>query len=208
MSHLMIIGGTGMLRGVALAFVERGWTVSVVGRRTGPLTQLAEQAAGARGTIVPLAADYTQPASFTAHLRAAVGEHGVPTVVVAWIHDTAPEAPLLVAQEMVAAADGRPIDFVHVLSRLRTDDPRDRSVPAPCPDEETLRDLPGLIYRRAVLGWIVEPTGSRWLTDQEIAEGVIRAVDSDAGLTRIGQTEPLESNPSHVDAGQDGPGHD
>lgn len=201
--HLMVIGGSGMLRGVALEFAGRGWTVSVIGRRAKVLAALAEEAAALTGRIVPLPADYTDAALLTGQIRERCNELGAPTVAIAWIHTTAPDAPRLTARELVAAAGGRPVEFIHVLSRLRTPDPRDRSVPIPSPDEAELRALPGLTYRQAILGWIVEMTGSssgsRWLTNDEIATGVIAAIDSGAMITPIGQTEPIESSPASRD---------
>jgi hypothetical protein len=195
MPHLMVVGGTGMLRGVALEFARRGWTVSVVGRRNTVLAKLAAQADTLPGRVLPLPADYTDPAPFASAIRERRDEVGAPSVVAAWIHVTAPDAPRLLAHELVAASGNAPVDFLHVLTRLRTADPRDRSVPIPFPGEADLRALPGLTYRQAVLGWIVEPSGSRWLTDDEIAGGVIAAIDSGTAITAIGQTDPIESSP-------------
>jgi NAD(P)-dependent dehydrogenase (short-subunit alcohol dehydrogenase family) len=196
MPHLMVIGGSGMLRGVVLEFAGRGWDVSVVGRRAAPLAELAGAAAGLPGRIVPLRTDYSCLEPFVAALRERCVELGSPSVIVAWIHKTAPDAPRRAAEELVAASDGGTIDFLHVLSRLRTRDPRDLSVPSPHPDHGALADLPGVSYRRAVLGWIVEPSGPRWLTHREIAAGVIDALDSGAAVTPIGQVEPIESSPA------------
>lgn len=196
--HLLVVGGTGMLRGVAVEFARRGWTVSVVGRRAAALEAPAAEADALPGAIVPLAADYTETDALCASIRQRCSALGAPSVAVAWIHMTAPDAPRRIARELVAAAGEAPVVFVHVLSRLRTRDPRDRSVPIPCPDEAQLRRADGLSYRQAVLGWVVEPSGPRWLTDDEISAGVIDAIDSGTEVTLIGQTEPVESSPGHA----------
>jgi len=185
-----------MLRGVALEFARRGWDVSVVGRRARRLAALTTEAEGMAGRVVPLATDYTRAEEFLGHVRARCTELGAPEVTVAWIHKTAPEAPLRVAQEIARSADGAAVDYVHVLSRLRTPDARDRTVPNPTPDEADLRALPTLTYRKAILGWVVEGSRSRWLTDDEIAGGVIGAIDTGAPITPIGQIDPLDSNPT------------
>ena len=57
---------------------------------------------------------------------------------------------------------------------------------------------PSLAYRQVILGWIVESDGTRWLTNDEIARGVIDTLDADASFRSIGQIEPLESNPEHA----------
>jgi hypothetical protein len=38
-------------------------------------------------------------------------------------------------------------------------------------------------------------SGSRWLTNQEISAGVIRAVDGDAPLSMVGVVEPWSARP-------------
>ncbi len=108
---------------------------------------------------------------------------------------TASKAPLLAARTLLAVAGDTPVDFVHVLTRLRTPDPRDRSQTLPARGDAELRNLPGLTYRQVVLGWMIEPSGSRWLTNEEIAEGVVGVIDSGVAIGTIGQTEPIESNP-------------
>ncbi len=53
----------------------------------------------------------------------------------------------------------------------------------------------GVQYRQAILGWVIEPAGSRWLTKQEISAGVIKAIDGDAEITAIGQIDPIDQCP-------------
>ena len=49
--------------------------------------------------------------------------------------------------------------------------------------------------RQVILGFEVEPAGSRWLTNAEISNGVLEAVRTDAPLTIIGQTKPWSARP-------------
>ncbi|WP_180956540.1 hypothetical protein [Bacillus canaveralius] len=41
--HILIIGGTGMLKGTVEYFLNRGDTVSVVARNTSKITELSER---------------------------------------------------------------------------------------------------------------------------------------------------------------------
>ena len=49
---------------------------------------------------------------------------------------------------------------------------------------------PSCAYRQIVLGFVLEGEGARWLTHDEISEGVLKAIDEDAGLSTIGVTRP------------------
>ena len=53
----------------------------------------------------------------------------------------------------------------------------------------------GVRYRRVVLGFVVEGTRSRWLTDDEISAGVVRALESGEDRTLVGVLEPRAMRP-------------
>nr|QQZ48808.1 hypothetical protein JKL49_15675 [Phenylobacterium glaciei] len=53
----------------------------------------------------------------------------------------------------------------------------------------------GCELRQVVLGFKVEEAGSRWLTHDEISDGVLEAARADRLLTIIGQTEPWSAKP-------------
>ena len=170
--------------------------MSVVARRREALEALARDALGGPGRVVPLPADYAQGEALVEAIRTRCDEAGPTSAAAAWIHSTAPDAALRAARALAAAAAPGTVDFVHVLSRVRTADPRAFSVRAPAPEEAALLAVPGVRYRRAILGWVLEPRGPRWLSDEEIAAGVIGALDSGAPLTAIGRVDPVESSPS------------
>ena len=58
---------------------------------------------------------------------------------------------------------------------------------------EWLADYPNIQYRQVILGFVVEPGGSRWLTHQEISTGVMAAVRRDAPYYVVGTVEPCRS---------------
>src|ERR1700682_5438328 len=74
--------GTGIGRAVALALAGDGYSVALVGRRQGPLEEVAGEIAAAGGAASVVAADVSVPAGATAaaeHAREALG--GIDVVV-------------------------------------------------------------------------------------------------------------------------------
>ncbi len=177
MSHALVIGGTGMLRGVCLTLARRGWTVSVVARRHAGLSALAAEAED--GRINPLPVDYRDGPELAARIRAAVAAQGRVRLAVCWIHSVAPEAPGLVAA--MIADERAPVPCFHVLGTAA-----DRSDPA---------SIAGILYRRITLGFVVEAGASRWLTNDEIARGVMDAIDRGAARSIVGAVEPRSARP-------------
>ncbi|NLG69565.1 MAG: hypothetical protein GX496_08420 [Firmicutes bacterium] len=50
-------------------------------------------------------------------------------------------------------------------------------------------------YREVILGFVVEPSGSRWLTHDGISPGVLEAIDRDAPRWIVGTVEPWSARP-------------
>jgi NAD(P)-dependent dehydrogenase (short-subunit alcohol dehydrogenase family) len=175
--HALVIGGTGMLRGVCVELARRGWTVSVVARRHGPLGLLAREAPG----VVALPADYREAQELAARVRASVQAHRPVTLVLAWVRSDAAGALELIA-ELVGACR-----FVHVVGSAGAD-------PSGVRDEEVAR-MQGVDYRRVVLGFVPEEGSSRWLTDEEICAGVLRAVDGEESESVVGVVRPWDKRP-------------
>lgn len=186
--HALVIGGTGMLRDLSLALAGQGRTVSVVARHQEGLAGLERAAAGGRGRIHPIALDYRNTAALTEALAGAIASSGRVDLAVAWIHGTAPEAPLAVARAV--ASPDRPVHYFHVLGSAAADpsrlDPGRRA---------GFEAIPGLIYHEVILGFVLTPHGSRWLTNQEISTGVLRALDAGEPRYIVGTVEPWSARP-------------
>lgn len=52
------------------------------------------------------------------------------------------------------------------------------------------------LYHRIILGFILEDTYGRWLTHQEISDGVINGIESNCNEWIVGQIEPWELRPN------------
>ena len=193
MTHALVIGGTGMLRGVALSLASAADTVSIIARTPARLRALAREARslGKRAAINPIAVDYARGGGddLARALRTLANDSGPVTLAVAWIHSTAPDALPAAARALAAAG---PVRLFHIVGSTDA-----RPVPT---NAAAARELPSIRYRRITLGFVPGPVGgggpSRWLTDDEITTGVLRAIELDAPDTTIGATTPWSARPS------------
>ena len=173
-SHILVVGGTGMLSGLCEALIGDGGRLSLVSRR-------ASRVAGPDG----FDCDDYDPHAFTAALDAAVARSGPIELAVAWFHDAGIAAPRLLAERV----RGR----LFLVLGSATADPAhpDRLEQA----RRLAEGLPDCAVRLVVLGFQMEPGGARWLTDAEISEGALQAVRSDRSLSVVGRVEPWPARP-------------
>ena len=186
--HAIVVGGTGMLRAATLGIAARGFAVSVVARNARRLGALAAEAASRGGVVRPVCVDYRYADAFAFGLETAVREAGPPSLAVVWAHSVAPDAPIAVAQAIADA--GARADFFHVLGSAIAD--------PSMPDDgraAAFAEFPALAYHEIILGFVLGTTTSRWLNEEEISAGVLRAVDSGARQTVVGVVEPWEARP-------------
>ena len=170
-----------MLLGVTEHLARAFDRVTVVARGRRRLQAL--EAAGA-GVIEGCALDYREDGALRSALARAVAAHGPPELAVCWIHSTAPDAPWTVA------AVCRPRRYVHVLGSAALDPAR--------PDDgrrARFEALDGLVYTEVVLGFVHDGRHARWLTNDEIAQGVIAAIEDAAPRSVVGTVEPWSARP-------------
>ena len=55
--------------------------------------------------------------------------------------------------------------------------------------------LPGIIYHQVILGFMRTSSGSRWLRNAEISQGVLGAIASKKPLSIVGTIEPWDERP-------------
>lgn len=173
----LVVGGTGMLAGVVEGLAARGWSVAVVARSRARLDALA-----GHPIISAHPVDYGDPEAFESVVRGVLPID----LAVAWIHSTAPEAPMQLAR-LVANVE-RPVQLHHVLGSAAGRAPASSMA-------ARLASIPGIRYRQIVLGYVREQDGSRWLTHKEIAAGVLEAIDSGASRSVVGRLEPWSEQP-------------
>jgi hypothetical protein len=184
MTHALVIGGTGMLRGASLELARSFQTVSVVARSESDLLKMHAE----NSRIFPLCLDYTQSGKLLDAINNSVALNGAITLVICWVHDTAPEAPFMVAE--LINTNKHACEFYHVLGSADGEPGSE----AAC-ESAKFNSLPFVSYRQVVLGFIIEGTYSRWLSNDEISSGTIHAVRSKAPHSIVGVVRPWNKRP-------------
>jgi len=179
--HALVVGGTGMLAGAVRGLVQRGWRVSVLARRASAFAMRQDGVTG-------YDCNYNDTDALIATLNRARDGEGPIALSVGWFHTLGP-APMLTTRTGSAEAPGR---FFHVLGSAMADPEHpDRLAKA----AESAKDAAFCLYRQVLLGFVVEGGAARWLTNDEISAGVLRAIDDDAPFSAIGVTEPWSLRP-------------
>ena len=174
-SHVLVVGGSGMLAGLARALCGHAAKVSVLARNEKRIRAISD-------VLEPIACDYNDGVA----LSEALSQIEAPDLIVVWIHGRAPHARRALAESVLA--EGR---FVQVLGSAHGDPAhRERLVEM----EKTVEGLP-IDYQAVVLGFVVEKNKSRWLTNAEICAGILAAIESEAPVSIVGSVEPWSAKP-------------
>lgn len=179
-----------MLRNACLDLVSQGWTVSAIARHHSGLSSLRQEAAARSGrpdALNPIPVDYSDIASLALGIRAAAIAKGPFSLAICWTHSTAPMAPHVIAD--VVSSPASPCLYIHLVGCEVADPTRVDS------DRDELSSYPGIAYRRAILGFVIEPEGSRWLTHREICDGVAVAIKNPDREQVVGAVTPWAAHP-------------
>lgn len=166
---VLVVGGTGMLWGTCLGLKELGHQVYALSR------QSHHDYLG----IHPILVNYKD----LVQLEAALEPHEPFDMAVVWIHSDAVQAPYVVAKYV----DG---PYFHVLSSQAADPSEIVN-----PKRRLHFEGVGSDYREVILGFVAEQWGSRWLEHEEIAEGVLQAIQQDAKQYVVGTVRPWSARP-------------
>lgn len=180
MKHALVIGGSGMLAKVSSWLADHYEKVSVVGRNQHKLNQLVRRSK----KIVPISVDYYDQDQFRREIRHAIESDGSFEVVVAWIHSQEKLIIDIVSDE-IQSVSNYPWSLYHVLSSSSN-------------LEEILVELDVsdiCDYHQIQLGFVIENNRSRWLTHEEISDGVIYAIQSRAKKHLVGTLTPWSQRP-------------
>jgi len=174
-SHALIIGGTGMLAGVCLHLAREGYSVSVIARTLSKFKRLKVESPPS--SIFPLIADYDTDDVYE-EFNKAILERGTFDLIISW-------TPNYSVLERICEMNDRdrPFRLFHVKGSRRYFEDESIRIPSLCR------------YRKVFLGFVMEDSGSRWLTHEEIASGVIKQIVNDDEEGIIGQILPYEARP-------------
>lgn len=85
MEHVLIVGGSGLLREVSKDFAEQGKVVSVIARDKARIVEMISETQKAPGLINAIAVDYTDVPALQAKLVEAAAHLGPPVMTLAWV---------------------------------------------------------------------------------------------------------------------------
>lgn len=182
MAHVLVVGGTGMLKKVSHFLAAHDNTVSVISRTKSDLKALEQEAIESGGKINPLALDYRDQNNLKKQLEDAIAEHGGITLVVNWMHSDAIDS-----SEVIAEVLNKTSPFCRYFQVLPTDSDDVRLGHAYYDDPFTHLDK--VLYRKIILGFTEEAGVARWLTHDEISAGIIDALRNDRKDAVIGTAD-------------------
>jgi hypothetical protein len=160
----LVIGGSGMLQDVVKHLAQTHESVGVVGRSK-------EKMAGLEGVagVVPIYVDYTDIGAFRFELQRFTEDHGMASTCIAWVHAEGAGAVTAAASSCNGRfyeITGSPDSDNHALSF----------------DHETIIAALPIEYTRITLAKM----GDRWLTNEEISQGVIKSLGRPETHLQIG----------------------
>lgn len=165
-----------MLSGLCEALAGDGGRLSLLARRA---------SAWSGASAGRFDCDYYDEVGFSTALDTAVAASGPVDLAVTWIHTLKIAAPRQVAEK----TRGR---MFQVLGSAAADPARPEVLDL---GRAVADGLPDCRLRQVILGFVVEPGRSRWLTDADISGGVLEAIRADRPLSVIGRTEPWSDRP-------------
>lgn len=182
MKHALVIGGTAMLSNVCLWLIENNYKVSVIGRNFNKMEKLLNSSRHS-SRIIPILVDYEDDKKLRTEIKQSIEDHGSFDLVVAWIHSTAKKA-LPTICEIVGQRSVK-WSLYHILGSSQNLNELKKNITVDC----------NCTYHQIQLGFILESSYSRWLSNQEISEGVIEAISQERERHIVGQIEPWDKRP-------------
>lgn len=187
MATILVTGGTGFLAHTVIYLVHRGYQVAVIGRRPERFNALKFLLKDKADRVFPLICDYTSKTELDEAFQKLPE---VPEASIHWIHSSFENGPL----EMATRLNNRfqPHRFIHV---------RGSAAAAPEADRDLwkikLGGLKAIHYQQVILGFHIDKSqnSSRWLTQHELTEGMIHALNHPDQDHVVGDIEPWELRP-------------
>jgi hypothetical protein len=189
MAHVLVVGGTGILEKVSLFLASHDNVVTVVARSPKDFETLKAQASGLSGRINPIEVDYQHEESVAKRIRESIEAFGPVTLAVNWVQEQFMKVVDVIASVLNATS---PVcRYFQILPGSELAPHKARNY-----FENAFRNLERVLYRIIVLGFKREKGTMRMLNNEEISEGVIKALRDDSKNALIGSDpweETLES---------------
>ncbi|CAG9622678.1 Rossmann-fold NAD(P)-binding domain-containing protein [Sutcliffiella rhizosphaerae] len=176
--HALIFGGTGMLTKATVWIAKHANKTTVYGRNEIKLKKLEEQYSEIG--IQTRKLNYQETQNLRKEIQLAIEENGPVRTVIAWIHSTAPDA-LSTLEKEITKLQGEKWTFIIIKGS------NSKLIKSDFPTSFEIKEIQ--------LGFIYDGTSSRWLTHEEISNGVIKGIVSKNKQTLIGTLTPWEKRP-------------
>lgn len=185
MAHVLVVGGTGILEKVSLFLASHDNVVTVVARSKDDFEKLQAQAAGLSGKINPIAVDYQEIDGLSLRISESIAAFGPVTLAVNWVQEQMLRFVDVIAGILNATS---PVcRYFQILPGQELANVKERKY-----FESTFRNLERVLYRIIVLGFKREKGATMRLSNEEISDGVIKALCDDSKNVMIGTVDPWE----------------
>lgn len=179
--HTLVFGGTGMLRKATEWIAEHSTKTVVFGRDIDKLTRIKEK----NNCIEIRILDYTDTNKLIEEINRAYKNNGPINTVIAWIHSTAPDALSTIKSKIGTIQDEQWTLLLVKGSSANIDDIL-----------ASESDFPFNCHLKVVqLGFKIIGSHSRWLTHDEISNGVIESLKGNKTKTIVGTLHPWDRRP-------------
>ncbi|GGH78078.1 hypothetical protein JOD43_000885 [Pullulanibacillus pueri] len=182
--HALVIGATGMLSTATLWMNSHGWQVTSISR-THEKAQKLHALSDFPDRLRTLVLDWNATDTVLENIELAVEQSGPIHKLVLWMHrEVAETIPKILCH--IDQLNQENWALYHV-----------KGSRASRPGQNWTPLLPkGCRYHDIILGFKQENGISRWLSNREISEGVIQAIQCGHERTIVGQVEPWNQRPS------------
>lgn len=169
-----------MLKKVSIWLSNQGFHVSITGRDEVKLENVKRASSTPENfTCLPL--DYHNDDVVKLSIKSTIEKNGPITLVVAWIHSSSRHVLSVICKELELSYET--YNVFHILGSKASRMAAQKIGGTRCR------------YHRIILGFMLEDTSGRWLTHEEISDGVIKGIESKCDEWIVGQVEPWELRP-------------
>lgn len=182
MKHVLVVGGTGMIAKATQWLNEQGYHLTLIARNRKKLQRVSEDCNfPERNHLISM--DYRDSENLKKQIQDSQNQYGAFSIVLAWIHSIAPNALEIIMEEV--SKNQERFKLFHVLGSSNDLQAIRRKMVVSDQCE----------YYQIQLGFVIEGQRSRWLTNEEISDGVILAIRDEKPITVVGTLEPWNMRP-------------
>jgi hypothetical protein len=174
----LVIGGTGMLERASLELASQSSHFTMVASTRISLEGFESLARSKGSPVRSIRADWNDREQFLGVLEDQPNREGTPDLVVAWLHEI-DLGPVLASK--ICRPDHSTV-FLQVCGSM-------------APRSDTFLSFgnmdvyPSIDYRLVILGFRQQGNTRRWLTHEEISDGVLKAVKSQTQISIVGELD-------------------